>query len=215
MRTEVVTDVIAGTSAGGINGAMLGFVVANGRTLETAGAGNPIKEIWQRLGAIETLLASKAPDSALDDLFLFQGCADAFHTLGSTTALPDAAPTRMRLTVTATDSGGYAVEQEGVTARDHRLELRFRNMPRPEGSAILLSPSLREAIARAVPGQQVGAGTAWPFLSPRRRVTCAVITRPTCSPGRHGRPRRFRSRLHPVSCRWTTRPARSTATRPA
>jgi predicted acylesterase/phospholipase RssA len=163
VRTEVVTDVIAGTSAGGINGAMLGFVVANGRTLETTGAGNPIKEIWQRLGAIETLLASKAPDSALDDLFLFQGCADAFYTLGSTTALPDAAPTRMRLTVTATDSGGYAVEQEGVTARDHRLELRFRNVPRPEGSAILLSPSLREAIARAVPGQQVGAGTAWPF----------------------------------------------------
>ena len=69
----------------------------------------------------------------------------------------------MRLTVTATDSEGYEVEQEGVIARDHRLELRFRHVPRPDGDGILLSSSLRDAIARAVLGQQAGSGTAWPF----------------------------------------------------
>ena len=94
---------------------------------------------------------------------LFQGCADAFHTLGGTIALPEEASTRMRLTVTATDSEGYEVEQEGVIARDHRLELRFRHVPRPVGDAIVLSSSLRDAIARAVPGQQGAAGTDWPF----------------------------------------------------
>ena len=69
LRTEVVTDVIAGTSAGGINGAMLGFVVANGRTLEVAGGDNPIKKIWQRLGSIEELLASTKPDRRLTTRF--------------------------------------------------------------------------------------------------------------------------------------------------
>jgi hypothetical protein len=167
LRTEVVTDVIAGTSAGGINGAMLGFVVANGRTLEAAGGGaNPIKEIWQQLGSFDKLLGSKEPDSALDGQFLFQGCANAFHTLGGTAALPDDAPTRMRLTVTATDSAGYEVEEEGVTARDHRLELRFRHVPRPEASAIKLSPSLREAIACAVPPSP-GDDGSWPFPEPQ------------------------------------------------
>src|SRR3954452_25110092 len=49
LRTEVLTDVIAGTSAGGINGALLAYVVANGTTLENVGArggSDPIRDLW-------------------------------------------------------------------------------------------------------------------------------------------------------------------------
>ncbi len=56
-----VTDVIAGTSAGGINGALLGYVVARGTTLDTLGAvagADAIRDLWQKLGAIEKLLDS-------------------------------------------------------------------------------------------------------------------------------------------------------------
>src|SRR5882724_4012097 len=81
VRTEVVTDVIAGTSAGGINGAMLGYVVANRKSLEVAGA-DAIRDVWQKLGSIEDLLAVvDSPASALNDEYLFRGCADVFDTL--------------------------------------------------------------------------------------------------------------------------------------
>src|SRR5437764_11949292 len=53
LRTEVRTDVIAGTSAGGINGALLAYAVAGGRTLDTTGGGgspDAIRDRWRNLG---------------------------------------------------------------------------------------------------------------------------------------------------------------------
>src|SRR3954452_17906210 len=114
VRTEVHTDVIAGTSAGGINGALLCYAVANGTTLENVGAQDgsyPIRDLWQKLGAIEDLLKSEGvPESALNHKALFRGAAGVFKDLSEKPPLASTPPCRVRLTVTATDSEGYPVQ---------------------------------------------------------------------------------------------------------
>ena len=175
VETELITDVIAGTSAGGINGALLGYVVANGRALETPGQGassDAIRATWEKLGAIDELLDQEGKSaSALNGNFLFQGCADVFDILGRNPALDNDPPTRMRLTVTATDSAGYPVEVAGVTGRDHRLEMRFRAVTYPQGDAIRLSSDLKDAIARVAKEDR---RPQWPFPPPpSARDLCA------------------------------------------
>ena len=160
VQTEVLADVIAGTSAGGINGAMLAYAVGNGRALEGA-SDEAIRDVWERLGQIRELLhRDHPPTAALDDEYLFQGCADVFDTLAAHAPALSGAPTAVRLTVTATDCAGYPIAVDGVDGRDHRLEMRFHATRPPENDEILLSPQLRAAIAEVVtpPGPE-----SWPF----------------------------------------------------
>lgn len=159
LRTEIVADVVAGTSAGGINGAMLGYAVARRRSLEGVRA-DAIRGVWERLGQIESLLDHKdAPRSGLNGDFLFQGCADVFAMLTSDSPqLDDAAPTGMRLTITATDCAGYPVQVDGVSGVDHRLEMRFHACDRP--GAVLLSDDLQRAVA------QLALTRGWSTLGP-------------------------------------------------
>jgi hypothetical protein len=164
-RTEVVTDIIAGTSAGGINGALLGYVVGNGKSLECAddkpARKEAIRDTWGRLGALDDLLEQDEPRAALDSDKLFRGCAEVFAKLRDAPSdLGDEASTRIRLIVTATDSYGYPVDidEAAVRGRDHRLEMRFRHVERPA------RPGLSEDLVTAV-RKVVGAGSpdAWPF----------------------------------------------------
>jgi predicted acylesterase/phospholipase RssA len=160
VQTEVLADVIAGTSAGGINGAMLAYAVGNGRALEGA-SDEAIRDVWERLGQIRELLhRDHPPTAALDDEYLFQGCADVFDTLAAHAPALSGAPTAVRLTVTATDCAGYPIAVDGVDARDHRLEMRFHATRPPENDEILLSPQLRAAIAEVVPPP---GPKLWPF----------------------------------------------------
>jgi predicted acylesterase/phospholipase RssA len=159
LRTEIVADVVAGTSAGGINGAMLGYAVARRRSLEGASA-DAIRGVWERLGQIESLLDHKdAPRSGLNGDFLFQGCADVFAMLtDESPQLDDAAPTGMRLTITATDCAGYPVQVDGVSGVDHRLEMRFHARDRP--ATVLLSDDLQGAVAA------LASSRGWSTLGP-------------------------------------------------
>ena len=131
---------IAGTSAGGINGALLAYVVANGKSLECAGA-NAIRDTWREIGSIQNLLAEEGEArSAFNDEVLFRGCAKVFAQLKD--AQPDLgeeASRRVRLTVTATDSYGYPLSVDEVAGRDHRLAMRFRHVERPSGDELRLS----------------------------------------------------------------------------
>jgi hypothetical protein len=169
VRTELVTDIVSGTSAGGINGAMLGYVVANGKSLECAGA-DTIREMWQRLGALDELLDQDDPQSALSSDDLFRGCADVFARLHAADAkLAPAASRRMRLTITATDSRGYdvSIEPAAVTGRDHRLQFRFRLVERPAGDELCLSPDLLAALAGAAGAGDLGPQAVGAPPSPR------------------------------------------------
>ena len=173
LETVVVTDVIAGTSAGGMNGALLAYVAANRKSLDCAGAGK-LRATWQQLGSIERLLPTDGePTSVLrGEEVLFLGCAEVFGALQAATPdLEEDASRWVRLTVTATDSHGYDVSSQGVTTPDHRLRMQFRQVERPDGAGVLLSPELVAAIGATLDAPaQAGAVDAWPFparTSPR------------------------------------------------
>src|SRR4051794_30099281 len=104
VRTEVHTDVIAGTSAGGINGALLGYAVANGTTLENVGAqdgSDPIRDLWQNPGPIEALPKPEgAPEPAPNHKPLSRAAAGVSKAPPEKPPLASTPPCRVRLTVT-------------------------------------------------------------------------------------------------------------------
>src|SRR5215471_20594220 len=48
--SDIVVDIISGTSAGGVNGIMLAYALANGRSF------SPSAELWRNQGDIQALL---------------------------------------------------------------------------------------------------------------------------------------------------------------
>ena len=171
MRTVVLTDVIAGASAGGINGALLAYVLANGKSLECAGQ-DEIRDTWQTLGSMDNLLyTSGEPPSILKtNEVLFSGCARVFSKLQAAPMdLSDDVSRWVRLTITATDTHGYQVSAKGlsgaISGPDHRLQMRFRHVVYPSGDTLRLSPALRARIA-AVVGEPAPPPGEWPFPQP-------------------------------------------------
>ncbi|MET8449376.1 patatin-like protein [Streptomyces sp. NPDC005209] len=140
LDTTVCVDILSGTSAGGINAALLGLARARSWDL------GPLRDFWLTSGAFETLLRDpdeKRPPSLLQgDGVLFQELVDGIADLGvrasSTPPLPgsgddDATPrpprtTRVLITTTLltgetgrfTDSYGTQVQDD-----DHRGLLVF------------------------------------------------------------------------------------------
>jgi predicted acylesterase/phospholipase RssA len=166
LETVVVTDVIAGASAGGINGALLAYVVGRGKSLECAGP-NEIRSTWQKLGSMQNLLYTDGKPKSLlrTNEVLFGGAAEVFGKLrDAATDLSDATSRWVRLAVTATDTQGYWIPAPAgdgeVAGRDHRLLFRFRQIVYPKGDKLLLSQELRDAVREAVGPQDVGM---WPF----------------------------------------------------
>ncbi len=159
LRTEVMTDVIAGTSAGGINGAMLAYVAANRKSLECAGS-DAIRATWQGLASLDNLLVTEGePSSMLSSDVLFAGCARVMEQLKQADGdLDDAVSSQVRLTVTATDAYGYTNDGCGVPARDHRLWMNLRQVDRP--AERLLGDELVDAIAKVVKREPQ---SGWPF----------------------------------------------------
>ncbi len=53
-RRRIVVDVIAGTSAGGLNGSLLATAISNGSTLDPGGSDGPwLRQKWIGLGSLE------------------------------------------------------------------------------------------------------------------------------------------------------------------
>src|SRR3954465_15601407 len=70
-RRRVVVDVIAGTSAGGLNGSLLATAISNGSTLDPDGENGPwLRQKWVALGSLEVgklvPSAGEKPTSVLD-----------------------------------------------------------------------------------------------------------------------------------------------------
>src|SRR4051794_27966332 len=88
-RRRVVVDVIAGTSAGGLNGSLLATAIANGSTLDPDGDNGPwLRQKWVGLGSLDVGKLVPAADakatSVLDGKYflhqledLLKGVADA------------------------------------------------------------------------------------------------------------------------------------------
>ncbi|HSB39834.1 MAG TPA: patatin-like protein, partial [Gaiellaceae bacterium] len=148
LRTRVVVDVIAGTSAGGINGVCLAKALAHNRSLDD------FRDLWFDKGDIDGLLAAprwlawrplKAAWVALRGLkhaplrgdLMAQWIYDAFDKMdrkgsspaGIDTLMPDRH--KLELFVTATDFYGYGrqvpfADPNPIQDRRHRHVLGFR-----------------------------------------------------------------------------------------
>ncbi len=71
-------DIISGTSAGGINGALLALAMSQGKSLE------PLRNIWLEKGDILTLLRQSTqndPPSLLDGGYFYKAMAESFQAI--------------------------------------------------------------------------------------------------------------------------------------
>lgn len=133
--TTARVDVIAGASAGGINGAMLAAMMAH-RNPPATELGE-VRRIWLEEGGLGGLFRSpmeKDPPSLFkgDEYFLPQ-LRSAFHTLTAGPPTPvDEYPVRLTLTTTLLKpaSRGFADDFGSIIAdADHRGEFNFRRGP--------------------------------------------------------------------------------------
>jgi hypothetical protein len=133
-------DVIAGTSAGGLNGALLGAAIA------TRQAATGIRDIWLELGSFDRLLRSgfdADPPSVLrgDDYFLpsLQAVFDRFCRPAADRPAPTVEqeqrlPSVMRLVITGTDLAGQGIRHldafgNRLNDTEHRAHFLFSNDP--------------------------------------------------------------------------------------
>ena len=150
-RSRVRVDVIAGASAGGINGAMLAAMISHDNSRDTEL--KSLRQIWLENGAMMTLFRSplqKAPPSLMrGDEFFLPELTRVFDQLtdGKLTSADDF-PIRLTLTTTMLKaaSRGFADDFGSLIADfDHRGEFNFR---RGEGLEDEFDKSADEHIAR-------------------------------------------------------------------
>ncbi|MFC9693034.1 DUF3376 domain-containing protein [Kribbella sp. NPDC056951] len=132
-RRRVVVDVIAGTSAGGLNGSLLATAISNGSTLDPGGSDGPwLRQKWVGLGSLEVgklvPSAGEKSTSVLDGNYFLQeldslikGVADAGET---------AAEEPVTLFVTASGLGVQQFEARDAAGQrfvvpDHRYLFQF------------------------------------------------------------------------------------------
>jgi patatin-related protein len=133
-ETEARVDVIAGASAGGINGAVLALAIARGSTVES------VRELWMQDGDIAALLRDPTrPDASsllLGDEQLLVKLHDALTRIGEggTCRIDESVP--LHLSITGTIPKGKLTRYPdafGAMIPDvtHRALFRFRRPARP------------------------------------------------------------------------------------
>jgi patatin-related protein len=139
--SEPRIDVIAGASAGGINGAVLALAIARDTTAE------PVRDLWMKEGAIGDLLRDPlerdAPSVLKGDGHMLPGLNAGLSTIAE--GPPEHAPeTPVHLTVTGTTLSGEVTRYPDhfgavIADTDHRAQFTFRrgrvgDPPPPGGS---------------------------------------------------------------------------------
>jgi predicted acylesterase/phospholipase RssA len=141
LGTQVTIDVIAGTSAGGLNGGVLATAIARRAAMPN------LRQQWKSLGDFNKLLIRGDTGDAGDQLSVLNGAffaksiADVFHELENaptaSTDDEDAVPSTVALTLTATALHGEParfVDQAGVefAQRDYHVLHEFRRAYEPD-----------------------------------------------------------------------------------
>lgn len=164
--SEIVLDIISGSSAGGINGIMLGYALANGKDFTRCA------DLWRNSADIRRLLrpTSTSEDpvrSVLDSEGYYQTeLENAFRMLEGTTAYGEA-PSPLKeldLFVTGTDIDGRTfqrVDDAGhiIEVKDHRaiFQLKYRegrksNFDSRKNPAVITALSKLARITSCFPG---------------------------------------------------------------
>jgi len=129
-RREFVVDVMSGSSAGGINGALLAAAMTNGRVLSASW----LRERWLTLGDFTQLLhplSERSPASLMRGKYFADQLELAFSDLLENAEKTDPLVTPPALDVTTTDIEGRSLEFRDawggtIYAREHRARFRFR-----------------------------------------------------------------------------------------
>jgi len=132
IRSRFVVDAIAGTSAGGINGAFLAKALANDQQLA------PLKDLWLGKGDLDRLLdRSRAPESLLNSAQMYDDILAALDGMDAgRAAQPPTDGEGLNLWLTATDLRGRSEPlplNEQVRELRHRHVFRFRCGPGDSG----------------------------------------------------------------------------------
>lgn len=145
-------DVISGTSAGGINGGLLGLAQVYGAPL------TPLRDVWIERGAFDRLLRNpyqKDPTSLLrgDEYFLVQ-LREAFRRVKATGTLQTVKDVPIDLTLTTTLLHGepYLLPDDfGTVISDvsHRGQFHFRRGEDVAGPDVFADPQIHESLALA------------------------------------------------------------------
>jgi patatin-related protein len=164
--SEIVLDIVSGSSAGGINGILLGYALANGKDFTRC------SDLWRNSADIRRLLRSTAATdepirSVLDSEGYYQTeLENAFRMLEGTTAYAEA-PSPLKeldLFVTGTDMDGRTyqrVDDAGhiIEVKDHRaiFHLKYRegrksNFDSKKNPAVITALSKLARITSCFPG---------------------------------------------------------------
>jgi patatin-related protein len=125
--TRASIDVISGTSAGGLNGALLAMAIARDSTI------GRLRELWLKLGSLQPLLrpAGEADPPALmqGDEYFLKHIAAALKDLQSGKTSPEDVPLDLTITTTLLRARPRGIPDHfGTIIRDadHRGEFRFQ-----------------------------------------------------------------------------------------
>jgi patatin-related protein len=191
LRTRVVVDVIAGTSAGGINGVCLAKALAHNRSLED------FRDLWFDRGDIDGLLAAPTvlwrrglklawvavralKHAPLRGDLMAQWIYDAFERMDEREQTPKSLKTlmpdrhKLELFVTATDFYGYGrqvpyTDPNPIHDRRHRHVLAFRfggddrrdDFDRDSNGALTFAARTTSCIPGVFPPVSFEALTGW------------------------------------------------------
>ena len=178
MGTRVVVDIVAGTSAGGLNGAVMAAAIARRAAMPT------LREKWKSLGDFKDLLIR---EDGSDELSVLSGefFADSISTVfdeleqsRTASADEDAAPSTVALTLTATGLHGQSErfeDQAGVefSQRDYHVRHEFRralepNLTSSDLAATTVADTFKGATSRLARAARATASFPGAFARVRR-----------------------------------------------
>lgn len=128
-KREVIVDVVAGTSAGGLNGSVLADAIARRRVLP------PMRDLWLRQGRLQrrSLLrpaGNGTPDSVLDGGFFAEAVTEVLTDTAETASTVREDAVTLLVTASALEGSSVAVVDAGgekFTAGDNRRVYRFHH----------------------------------------------------------------------------------------
>lgn len=162
-------DIISGTSAGGINGALLALAMSQGKSLD------PLRDIWLDKGDILSLLREPTesdPPSLLDGGYFYKAMLESFQKIrdqqGPGLQTPASVP--IELTLTTTVLRGEVrdfTDDVGTLIRDvtHRGRMKFNRGP-DHLSDPYATPDIAEKLAAAARATASFPGAFEPFYLP-------------------------------------------------
>lgn len=140
--TRVIVDIIAGTSAGGLNGTLLAAALGTGAPMPDT------QRLWREAASLDSLLrpgSGSASNSLLNGDFLKSIVSDQVLGLLAQRDLPRAEPVTLFVTATALESAMLRTEDSfggGFTYVDSRRRFEFRSGRRLEMSDADLVPEV-------------------------------------------------------------------------